>query len=60
MAALNAEVTRQAAMVGYINNFKLMMFIALASLPLLLLLRERRRAAPPTVAAAAAPAAADD
>jgi DHA2 family multidrug resistance protein len=60
MAALNAEVTRQAAMVGYINNFKLMMFIALASLPLLLLLRERRRAVPPAVAAAAAPAAADD
>src|ERR1700745_242334 len=40
MAALNAEVTRQAAMVAYIDNFKLLMFIALASLPLLLLLRE--------------------
>src|SRR5436305_5383172 len=30
MAALNAEVTRQAAMVAYINDFKLMMVIALA------------------------------
>ena len=58
MAALNAEVTRQAAMVGYINDFKLMMIIALAALPLLLLLREtgRARVAPAT----AAPAAADD
>ena len=31
MAALNAEVTRQAAMVAYIDDFKLMMLIALAS-----------------------------
>src|SRR5881227_2146110 len=59
IAALNAEVTRQAAMVGYINNFKLMMIIALVSLPLLLLLRETGRA-PRVPAPAAAPAAADD
>jgi DHA2 family multidrug resistance protein len=58
MAALNAEVTRQAAMVAYIDDFKLMMLIALASLPLLLLLREARRR--PTPAAGPAPAAADD
>jgi len=58
MAALNAEVTRQAAMVAYIDDFKLMMLIALASLPLLLLLREARRS--PLPAAAAATAAADD
>ena len=58
MAALNAEVTRQAAMVAYIDDFKLLMLIALASLPLLLLLREARRRPPP--AAAAATAAADD
>ena len=58
MAALNAEVTRQAAMVGYINDFKLMMIIALASLPLLLLLREPGRTPPAPVTAA--PAAADD
>ena len=48
MAALNAEVTRQAAMVAYIDDFKLMMLIALASIPLLLLLREARRRPPPT------------
>src|ERR1700752_1480607 len=56
IAALNAEVTRQAAMVAYIDDFKLIMLISLASLPLLLLLREaRRRPSPatPTVTAAA-------
>jgi DHA2 family multidrug resistance protein len=58
LAALNAEVTRQAAMVAYIDDFKLMMLIALASIPLLLLLREARRRPPQS--AAAAPAAADD
>ena len=58
MAALNAEVTRQAAMVAYIDDFKLMMLIALASIPLLLLLREPRRGPPP--AAAPETAAADD
>jgi MFS transporter, DHA2 family, multidrug resistance protein len=58
VAALNAEVTRQAAMVAYIDDFKLMMLIALASIPLLLLLRESRRR--PTPAAAPATAAADD
>jgi MFS transporter, DHA2 family, multidrug resistance protein len=39
VAALNAEVTRQAAMVSYIDDFRLMMLIALGVLPLLLLLR---------------------
>jgi len=58
MAALNAEVTRQAAMVAYIDDFKLIMLIALASIPLLLLLREARRRRPPT--AAVSTAAADD
>ena len=58
LAALNTEVTRQAAMVAYIDDFRLMMLIALASIPLLLLLREARRR--PPLAAAPAPAAADD
>jgi DHA2 family multidrug resistance protein len=47
IAALNAQVTRQAAMVAYIDDFRLMMLIALCVLPLLLLLRgthEPRRA----------------
>src|SRR5205823_12988409 len=52
IAALNAEVTRQAAMVAYIDDFRLMMLIALATLPVLLLLLLRgRRHRPLTVAA---------
>jgi len=42
VAALNAEATRQAAMVAYIDDFKLMMVIVIAGLPLLLLLRRPR------------------
>src|SRR2546429_5056290 len=58
IAALNAEVTRQAAMGAYIDDFKLIMLIALGSIPLLLLLREERRRPPPV--AVATTAAADD
>ena len=43
IAALNAEVTRQAAMVAYIDDFLLMTMIVLACLPLLLLVRVPRR-----------------
>jgi MFS transporter, DHA2 family, multidrug resistance protein len=42
VAALNAEATRQAAMVAYIDDFKLMMIITIVALPLLLLLRGPR------------------
>jgi DHA2 family multidrug resistance protein len=38
-AALNAEVTRQASIVSYANDFKFMLFVSLASALLLLLLR---------------------
>jgi DHA2 family multidrug resistance protein len=51
LAALNAEATRQAAMVAYIDDFKLMMMIVIVGLPLLLLLRK-----PPPAARAAAAA----
>jgi DHA2 family multidrug resistance protein len=51
MAALNHEVTRQASMVAYIDDFKLMMLISLASIPLVLLLRRPRPPAPQPVAA---------
>ncbi len=44
IAALNAEVTRQAQMVAYIDDFKLMMVIVLVAAPLLLLLRKPRPA----------------
>jgi len=50
IAALNAEATRQAAMVAYLDDFKLMMMIVILAAPLLLLLRK----APPRAAPAAA------
>src|SRR6476646_3906677 len=43
IAALNHEVTRQAAMIGYMDDFALMLMVILASLPLLLLVRGPRR-----------------
>ncbi|HLI12902.1 MAG TPA: DHA2 family efflux MFS transporter permease subunit [Alphaproteobacteria bacterium] len=43
LAALNAQVTTQAAMIAYIDDFKLMMILALIAMPLLLLLRKGRR-----------------
>ena len=45
IAALNHEVTRQAAMIGYIDDFALMLLVILGSLPLLLLVRVPRRQA---------------
>jgi DHA2 family multidrug resistance protein len=42
IAMLNAEVTRQAAMVAYIDNFQFMLVLTLLALPLLLLVREGR------------------
>jgi len=45
VAALNAEATRQAAMVAYIDDFMLMMILVVIGLPLLLLLRRPRAAA---------------
>jgi DHA2 family multidrug resistance protein len=53
IAALNAEVTRQAAMVAYIDDFELMLLVSLAAIPLVLLLR-RPRPRPPDPAPAAA------
>ena len=51
VAALNHEVTRQASMVAYIDDFTLMMFVSLASISLVLLLRPPRRPAPQPAAA---------
>jgi DHA2 family multidrug resistance protein len=41
-AALNGEVTRQAVMMAYLDDFRLMMYMTLLAAPLLLLLRSRR------------------
>ena len=56
-AALNYEVTRQAAMIAYLDDFKFMMWVSLAAIPLLVFVRKpRRTAAPPDDAIAAAEA----
>ncbi len=41
--ALNGEVTRQALTIAYLNDFRMIMWITLASMPLLLLMRKRGR-----------------
>ena len=56
IAALDAEVTRQAAMVAYVDDFRLIMLLALGSLPLLLLMRDPRGRPAPAASAASAPA----
>jgi DHA2 family multidrug resistance protein len=53
IAALNTEVTRQASIIAYVNDFKLLFIVSLLMLPLLLLMR-----GPQGNAAAADPAAA--
>ncbi|MGI9170255.1 MAG: DHA2 family efflux MFS transporter permease subunit [Caulobacteraceae bacterium] len=39
LQSLNGEVTRQAAMVAYVDDFRLMMIVTLAVMPLLLFMR---------------------
>jgi DHA2 family multidrug resistance protein len=43
-AALDAEVTRQATTIAYLNDFRLMMLVALVVLPFVVLLRRPPRA----------------
>jgi MFS transporter, DHA2 family, multidrug resistance protein len=47
LAAINGEVTRQAATLAYLQDFRLMMWITLAAVPLILLLRAPSKKAPP-------------
>jgi DHA2 family multidrug resistance protein len=44
VSALNAEITRQASMVAYVDNFRLMFIITIACVPMLLLMRKPRAA----------------
>jgi DHA2 family multidrug resistance protein len=39
LARISGEVTRQAAMIGYLDDFRLMMVICLIAMPIILLLR---------------------
>ena len=51
--ALDAEITRQATMVAYVDDFRLMLLLTLLVTPLVLIMRPPRRAnAPESVAAA--------
>ena len=43
LAGLNNEITRQAASLAYLQDFRLMMWITLAAIPLVLLLRAPRK-----------------
>jgi DHA2 family multidrug resistance protein len=43
LANLNSQVTVQGAMVAYVDDFHLMMWLALGSIPLVLLLRKARQ-----------------
>ncbi len=54
IAVLNAEVTRQATMIAYLNDFRMMMVMTLLAMPLLLLIRKPRAAANGTGALEAA------
>jgi MFS transporter, DHA2 family, multidrug resistance protein len=45
LAVLNAEVTRQAALISYVNDFTIMMGVTLLTIPLLLLVRRPGRGA---------------
>jgi DHA2 family multidrug resistance protein len=53
LALLNAEVTRQAALVAYVNDFWIMMAVTVATIPLLILIRKSRASAAPASADAA-------
>ena len=44
-SALNAEVTRQAIAISYVNDFKLMFWVSLPTALLLLLMRKPRQPA---------------
>jgi DHA2 family multidrug resistance protein len=44
--ALDAEVTRQATTIAYLNDFRFMMYLSILAVPLLLLLRTPRRIPP--------------
>ena len=53
LAALDAAVNQQAAMIAYVNDFKLMMLVCFAVIPLLLLLSPSKRGAGAPAAASA-------
>jgi len=53
LAAIDGEITRQASMIAYVNDYWLMMLLTLAVIPMLLLIRPPKAAAPAPVGHAA-------
>lgn len=51
LTIINAEINRQAAMIAYINDFWIMMWVIAATVPLVLLLRPVQRGGPEASAA---------
>ena len=51
LAALNAEVTRQASAIAFLNDYWMMMVMTLLAIPLLLLLRPVRQGSAPAIVA---------
>lgn len=49
MTALNGEITRQASMIAYVDDYWLMMILTLAVIPLLLFVQKPKLAAPAPV-----------
>jgi DHA2 family multidrug resistance protein len=49
LQGLNGEVTRQATMVAYVDDFKLMLVITFACMPMLLLMRKPKQVGRPAV-----------
>ena len=54
LAALDGEINRQSISIAFVNDFKLMMFVTLAAIPLVFFLRKPRAAAAPALRAAPA------
>jgi DHA2 family multidrug resistance protein len=46
-ALINSEITRQASMIAYVDDYRLMMLLTLAVIPMLLLIRPPKAAAAP-------------
>ena len=49
ITSLNGEVTRQATMVAYVDDFRLMFVITIACMPMLLFMRKPRRSGGDTI-----------
>ena len=51
LALINAEINRQAVFIAYLDDFKLMMLVTFAVLPLLLIMRKAKAGGAPPMAA---------